>query len=290
MLRKTMLVLSAVLAVSLTAGGVALAQEVSPEFGTPPHRHGLGQITALGDASITVRTLWRGEQTLQVTEDTEITDLSGKALAFADLQVGDWLAGRAERRDDGTIVAARLIRLASAGEVDGDLIRARGSITAVSDSSLTLDSLRRSEMTFTLNENTSVHPEGRALEVGARVLVIGVPAEDGSLVATQVLVHRRHPRDGRRHAGGKVEAVSDTSLTFTNRRFTLTVALNGETGFHSPDGSVASLAELQPGHFVRVWVQRLDDGSWLAKEVGAIASLPPDLPPADITLPGLALP
>jgi hypothetical protein len=114
----------------------------------------------------------------------------GEEITTADLRVGDRVRVGQRRSDDGTWQVTRL-RVA--------LTIARGTVAAVSGDGFEVTTPEDGTLTVRVSEATTwvlgcrVDPAA-PLEVGARVVVRGVGAADGSLDATVVAVGRARER------------------------------------------------------------------------------------------------
>jgi hypothetical protein len=142
-------------------------------------------ITAISGNSISLATVDGWTRTITVDSGTTYSK-SGETIALGDLEVGDRIAFRQTREDDGsfTIDAIAVI-----------LPRLGGEVTAVSGSTITVTKRDGTTGTITVNGDTTytVNGNGASLadvKVGMLLVAEGTLNDDGSLVAANV-----HARD-----------------------------------------------------------------------------------------------
>lgn len=155
--------------------------------------HGMGgiTITAISGSKLSLETADGWTRTITVDAGTTYSR-SGDTIALGDLAVGDEIAFRQTREDDGswTIDAIAVILPHVAGEV-----------TAVSGSTITLQRRDGTSVTITVNAETEYQVNGdnaelADIEVGMFLVARGTENADGSLTATDV-------RAGERGMGGR---------------------------------------------------------------------------------------
>ena len=269
-------VLLAVL-VALGVASTAFAAEGQPPEGRGGRR-GVGLVTAVAEEQITVQSPQGETYTLLVDENTRYHFPDGGEASFADVQVGRWIAGTLQRNEEDAWIARHILILPEGFDPSLVTQRARGQVTAVdaAGGTLSIETRRGETLTFTVDGNTLFIGPVQGLEAVAVGMVAGVGAQelDGALVA--VVMHAHLPVI--RHAG-KVTAVDAAGGSFsiqTREGERLTFSVDEETRFHSRDGAVESLEDLQVGMVAGVGAHQLEDGTYLAVNVGA--ANPEDLP------------
>ena len=145
----------------VTAAGAALAASGDEHPGNPPrpnagdspsdrpHRfpRAMGEITSIGDEEFTMLTRSEVEVTVLVDEDTQYF---GDLESFEDLEVGIQIGAAGVRQGEGTFLAKALF----AGERLGDMRRARGEVSDVGNSTLTIETRSGETLTFEVNDQT----------------------------------------------------------------------------------------------------------------------------------------
>ncbi len=227
-----------------------------------------GEITALGENSITVQTRAGQEITIAVDEHT-VYVTPESAITFAELQVGDKIAFEINREGD-TPTAHVVIQIPE----NYDLRQLRqntfqGEVWAIGNDSLTLQTRRGEQVVLHVDGTTAFQsPTGLIqafgdLQVHMQVGVFAAPQDDGSLHANVLIAAR--PRVSK-HLG-TVAAVDGNSLTLERRDGQrITVQINAETRFK---GEVTSPADVQPGMQALVAAYPDSNGTWTAVLVGS---------------------
>ena len=103
-------------------GAVALAQgETPPPAPARPAftRWGGGEIASLGVGSFTIHPPRGADKVISVNDQTRYFDSEGQAITFADLQVGDRVAGAVKVAEDRTLTAVILIDFGARTEYRG---------------------------------------------------------------------------------------------------------------------------------------------------------------------------
>ena len=258
-----------------------LAMVVAPvlaEGEGPVSVRGLGQVTALGDASFTVVTRSGVSHTLLVDEDTTFEDRSGELRSFSDVEVGDWLAGTYERDEDGALHARRVVILGDEPpQID---LRAAGEITAVDvgSSTFSLRTRQGEDLTFTATEETRFRIRGSEegslgdLEPGMRAVVLAEQGEDRTLIALGVAAGDPDDRPALSRFAGEITGVVPGRGTFTLRTqegSEITFGTDERTRFRSRDGSIQGIHDLRQGMVALVGAAEGDAGMLLALFVAA---------------------
>lgn len=276
MFKKAAISTLIVLILAALLAPAAFAQETAPPDRPALPKHagrGIGQVTAIAADSFTVETPRRGSATLLVTERTVFRTRAGEA-SFADLEVGDWVSGLYTRTPDG-LVALRVLILPE--DFDPAEFRRhvlRGEVWSVDlpGSSFTLHTLAGEEITLLVDEETSFRSRGDLvtgladLQPHMRVTVYANRDESGTATARLVVVSLRPSR----HAG-EIQAVDPVAGVFKLLRRDgqlLVFSVDENTRFHSQDGSVTGIEDLQAGMQALVGAVALPDGKLLARSVG----------------------
>ena len=124
MLGRVKIAVAGILLAVLAFGGsaVALAQgETPPTAAARPAgtRWGGGEIAALSAASFTIHPPRGADKVVGVTDQTHYFDADGQAITFADLHVGDRVAGAVKAAEDGSLTALIVIDFGARTEYRG---------------------------------------------------------------------------------------------------------------------------------------------------------------------------
>jgi hypothetical protein len=139
-----------------------------------------GQVTAIGENSLTLSTPSGKSVTVTVSDQTKI-HLSRSQIEghLSDIQVGNSVRVRGRQNDDGSL-EARLILVLSSWRTKA--VRIRGQVTAVKGNAFTLHA-KRGDFTILTDDSTQYQVRGSQeisidnLKVGGRVLVKGIRLE-----------------------------------------------------------------------------------------------------------------
>ena len=247
----------------VNAGWVASADQggtKAPANGNIP-----GRASKLGGITITKID---GPRLALVTDDgwTRTIDATGATItragtmiAVGDLAVGDTIVLRQERRADGTfkVTAIRVI-----------LPKVAGTVTAITDSSLTLAARDGTKVTVKLTSSTTYRlgkskADKSAVKVGMQAVATGTKAPDEALTATSVTVKASR-------LAGTVAAVSGTTITVTARDGSkVTVKTTSSTTYRVAGATNAKLADVKVDMWIVAGGLRNDDGSFTASAVRA---------------------
>jgi hypothetical protein len=263
-----------VVVLSTVLSGTVFAEGHGPDLG-----RGLGQVTALAEASFTVVARSGQSRTLQVDAATTFEDRSGEPRAFSDVEIGDWLAGTFEHQAHETLVARRVIILGP--EIRRPELRAAGEITAVDpgDSAFDLHTRRGEDLRIQVTVETRFRGRDGTiqsvddLEPGMVAAVTADRADDGALEALAVVAGRREDLPGGvdvdvRVAGRIVSVEGDSLTILTLAGAEKTFSVDGSTVFRSRDGTVDGIEDLQPGQRAIVAARQVAEGEWMAVWVG----------------------
>jgi uncharacterized protein DUF5666 len=233
-------------------------------------------ITAIDGTKVSLKTADGWTRTITVTAETTITK-GGQAIKIGGLDVGDAIAFRQKRNDDGTyrIVAIVVPTPKAAGEV-----------TAVTASSLTIKGRGDKTRTITLNGSTA-YQLGKAkgaksdVKVGSRVVVEGtVSGETFTALTVHVALST---------ASGEVTAKTSDSITLKRRDGKTTVIhLSSKTQITVRGKAAATVADIAVGDRAEVAGTTRADGSLDALRVHGRAARTNDSKkaPAASTTPG----
>jgi len=255
------IMLSLVLAtLILSLGSVAWAAE--PKQG----RFLRGQVTAIGDTTLTVKTL-DGERQVTTSDETRFRIHGVENPTIADVKVGDYIVAKGEPDSTETFVTQAI--LVVSGQRVGRFI-AQGTVSAIEGTTLVLDTLQ-GEKQVTTDEAIFWAPdvENSSLadvQVGDQVVALGRPDEDGSLAARLVAI--ASAEELREHTvRGKVTAVEGQTLVIVTREGEKEVVTTSETYFHTPSAEEPSLDDIEVGCIISALGQKDDDGTFTAQIV-----------------------
>jgi hypothetical protein len=194
-----------------TARAATLAQQWA--------RRGLGQITVIGDNQFTVQLRNGTVKVILVDEQTRYFDAHGTSIAFADLLVGRWAAGRAVHTADG-LLARLVIQLPEGFDPTVPLIRHAGTIANVdlAGSAFTLTTLQGERLTFHVDESTLFMGKVSSLadlQPGMGAVVAAQQRTDGSYQAVRVTARQIPQVDVK--AAGRVTSIEIGSFTILGR-------------------------------------------------------------------------
>ena len=166
-------------------------------------RPGGVEITAIDGSDLSLKTIDGWTRTISVTSDTEITK-GGDTIDVGDLSVGDNIRFRQQRNDDGTFSITHIAVVEPT---------VAGTVTAKTDSTITVEQRDGSSATIHVDASTSFRVEGATgaadisdVAVGMKLLASGEQNSDGSIDASRVLAGNGHPfRD---HPGKNAPDVS----------------------------------------------------------------------------------
>lgn len=145
--------------------------------------HGFGgiTITAISGNNLSLETVDGWSRTITVDSGTTYSK-SGDTIALADLAVGDEIAFRQTREDDGSFTIDAIVVIPP---------HAGGEVTAVNGSTITLEGRDGSTATVTVTGDTTFEVNGddatlADVKVGMFLVAEGTENADGSLTATDV--------------------------------------------------------------------------------------------------------
>lgn len=216
-------------------------------------------ITAIDGSKLSLKTVDGWTRTITVTADTTITK-GGQAIKVGDLDVGDAIAFRQKRNDDGTYSIVAIVVPTP---------KAAGEVTAVTASSLTLKGRGDKTRTIALNGSTT-YQLGKAkaaksdVKVGSRVTVEGTVSGD---TFTALTVHIALST-----ASGEVTAKTANSITLKRRDGTTTVIHVGpDTQIKVRGKATATIADIAVGDRAEAAGTTRADGSLDAVRVNGRA-------------------
>ena len=215
-------------------------------------------ITKISGSTIDLKTDDGWTRTITATADTKITK-GGEAATVADLKVGDKVALRQKRNDDGTYSVVAIV-------VPVPVVA--GTVTAIGADSITVKTRDGSTKTITLTGSTTFKL-GRAdgtkadVKVGSIVAAAGTVGPGDAFTAKTVRIHVRLAR-----IGGEVTATTKDTITVKQRDgTTATIKVGPDTKLFVRGDTTPTLAEIAVGMRV-VGVGTLNaDGSLNAQAV-----------------------
>lgn len=291
MSKKLAIPLIVALLVSLLVSGVALAAADDPNIPSAfGGRVSYGEVTEIAASSFTVQTSRGGAFTYQVDENTRFRSSEIEEPGFGEMQDGHKVLVIALPYSGGKLTACIVALLPE--DFDHSQwfgVRARGDVTAVDHAASTfaLRIATGEDMTFNVVERTRFIGQAASLEDLQVGWVAGVAAkeqDDGTLL-TSVLMAAEQPRRVR-HAGIVTGVVTKSSTFALNTRQgdDLTFDVDDDTKFHSRNGDIEGLADLQIDMIAIVLAHSQGDGRMLAVRV--VAGSPEDLPNFDVKADG----
>ncbi|RME05839.1 MAG: hypothetical protein D6803_08040 [Anaerolineae bacterium] len=265
----------AVLMSALVVGQTFAATEAS----VGENRRLYGEVVAVGEDSLTIRTPTGEEQTFLVDGATRFRSKEGELSGLDAIQVGMKVFVLPADSD-----VARIVLVLPDDFDPGRWSKGSGTVVSVDAAagSLTLATDGGGEISLLVDENTRFVggiAGLEALETGLRIGYAAREDENGNLVAG-VLAAR--PQEKVRPARGTVMTVSLENGTFTLQTVSgeeKIYQVNENTRFRSKDGSLAGLADLQVG-MVAI-VVAADAGGETATAQVIAAGNPEDMPSFD---------
>ncbi len=197
------------LALVATVGAfAATSKEETPPTGpiARPARH-IGQVTAVGDNTFTLKLLDGKTVQIAVDDDTRFRKAGGGEASFADITVGRWVAGAVkppQAGEEGVLHARVVIILPE----DFDPARWKnthrypGKVTAVGTDSLTIETRDGQTLTFAVTDQTRFRSRDGAMKSLADLkpdmpVMVIAKDENGQLTALVVVAGRgARPRQG----------------------------------------------------------------------------------------------
>ena len=231
-----------------------------------------GTVSAIEGTTLTLDTR-QGEK--QMTTDEAIfwaPDVENPSLA--DVQVGDPVVVWGRPDEDGSL-AARLVAIASAGELREHAVR--GRVTAVEGQTLVIMT-REGEKEVVTTSETYFHvpnveePNLDDIEAGCIIAALGQKDDDGTFTAQIVAVApaRRLRRTivRRNMVFGEVMAIEGVTLTIETRRGEQTILTDANTRFRVPGVENPSIEDIEVGDRVIALGRRNEEGEFAARVVG----------------------
>ncbi len=235
-----------------------------PGYGAGQHGRGdMGlTVTKVSGQTISAKRQDGTAVTVHVTSSTTY-ERAGKQVSLSAVTAGEMIGVMGQRNSDGSVNATRVAII---------LPGFRGQVTAVSGSTITITDPRGTH-TINVTGSTTYTTDGgsasslSAVVKGVEIEAVGTKNADGSLNAEAVEVET--PR-----AGGKVSAVSGTTITVTDPRGTETIHVSASTqyntvtmGANGPTKTASSLSAVKAGVFVMAEGTQNSDGSLNAQTV-----------------------
>lgn len=227
----------------------------------PGGRRGLGgQVTAVGESSLTIENRNGDSVTVNVGDETRVMIAETQSEgSLSDIEVGDNVHIRGRRNDDGSVEARGIIVLP-----DGDI--AGGRVTAVEGATISVENPKDGEATIVTTGETQFRlgkEDGGSLADVTEdkfVLAFGETQENGSLLARIVVIHEgrpgKGPGQGPRHGGRAGEVTGVEGKTFTIDPFRgneeVTVLTDDSTEYRTRGDEEVTFEDIQVGRKVMV--------------------------------------
>jgi hypothetical protein len=215
-------------------------------------------ITKITGSTIDLKTDDGWTRTITATADTKITK-GGEAASVGDLKVGDKVALRQKRNDDGTYSVIAIV-------VPVPVVA--GTVTAIGSDSITVKTRDGSTKTISLTNSTTFklgRTDGKKadVKVGSVVVAAGTTGPGDAFTAKTVRIQVRLAR-----IGGEVTATTKDTITVKQRDGkTATIKIGPDTKIAVRGDTTPTLAEIAVGMRV-VAVGTLNaDGSLSAQAV-----------------------
>ncbi|MEK7277810.1 MAG: DUF5666 domain-containing protein [Chloroflexota bacterium] len=192
MLKKIGLLFLVVVIGSLAMSGAALADEGTPGAGGPA-RAGKGEVVAVAADNFTVENPKGEQRVVYVDSATEFTTKEGEALTLADLKVGDHVAGKITKHDDGKLYATTVVVLPPRTDYKGV-----GVVNSVDDDEFSFTNRRGKDWDFYVDAGTKFSDRTGTLafsdlKAGSNIFVQAELRSDGKWWATEVKIKPARP-------------------------------------------------------------------------------------------------
>lgn len=273
MYKKLSIATSAVILAVLSFGQVAYAQAPAPQDPPRGGRRGVGQIIEIGEDRFTVETRQDEERTLVVNDETRYRDTQGNELAFADLVVGQWVAGIIAFDGADLQVAHLVIILPEDYDPSQRLgTRERGVVIAVDSAagSFTLQNRQGYQVSFSVNENTQYRGSLESLadiQPGMQAAAGGFEQPDGSLLAAVIMA--RFPLHRNTGIVSQVDLDAGRLTLDTRKGGTVEFSVDENTRFRGMQSEIENLGDIQPGMVALLVSHPGADGNELAVAIAA---------------------
>jgi len=193
-----------------------------------------------------------------VDNNTVVLDNRNNPIRFADLQLGQLVQIRANRRADGTLLAKRI----KLEDLPNDEVELTGAIETIDSSSLVV--LGRK---FVVNQNTVILDNNNNpirfadLRVGQIVEVRADRQPDGTLLATRIKIEDLP--DDEVEVTGAISSLGENSLVVLGLKF----VVNASTVILDNNNNAIRFADLRAGLIVEIRADRQADGTLLATKI-----------------------
>ena len=226
-----------------------------------------GVVTAVGTDALTVHTR-SGDVTVAVTPDTIIRN-DDHVVPLSSIHVGDFVEIDAQQ-NGGTLTAIRI-------ELDEEdhLLEIEGKITAISGSSITIQTEDGSKVEVNVGATTTIRGEDgpiplSQLKVGDKIEVKAQRNADGSLQAIDIKVEGEEnddEEDASVEVKGVVTDISSTSLTVKTEGGQMVTVTITPTTVIKKDDEPATFVDIKVGQKVEIKAMRQTDGSLVATRI-----------------------
>ena len=231
-----------------------------------------GELTAIDGSTLVVATGDDGheEKRVQTTDETIFRVPGIEDASISDLKVGDRFVALGYKDESEELLAKSVAVVPRRPR----RVVVRGEVTAVSDSSLTLETHHHGELTFTITDETQFripdddNPGLDDIAVGDQVGVIGYKDQDGNLVARGV---GKLPESFRGHiVRGEVTGIEGTTLQVDTADGLVMVHTGENTRFRIPGDDAPGLDDVAGGDQIGAAGRLNEDGSLQARLIGKL--------------------
>ncbi|MFC1975845.1 DUF5666 domain-containing protein [Chloroflexota bacterium] len=223
-----------------------------------------GEVTAVGDDSLTVATRNGKSVTVNVTDETRIQKLDSGQGSLSDIEVGNMVGVRGQKNDNGSVQARIIVVLP--GDLK-DMDRVKGKVTAIEGEVIVVEN-RQGSQRITTNADTKFRigrEEGSLadIEVDHLVLALGEKQDDGFVAKVVIAATKDQVRHHTLH--GKVLSVDVDEGVLTvetqgDKEGTWTINTTGQTKYRVHGIENPTLADVSVGAHVIV-VGKADEDS-----------------------------
>ncbi len=243
----------------------SVGRQLAPQQGAHPHRPLIGDVTAVEPDGLTLALPNGEERQIAVDEATRYFVPEVAEPTLEDIHVGDRVrVGLRPPAEPEAVPVARSVAV-----IPEDAAGLRGTLSAVGETSVTVETRLDQSITVQVDETTRVLIPGEegatpeALQEGDRVEIGGRWLDTSTFQAWIIRVDRRPIR---RMARGRILTLGTSQFTLGTMDGVVTVQVDEATRYRQ-GGEEVGFDALAEGQFVTVAGEKQDDGTWLALRV-----------------------